>query len=304
MKRLMSVIALLAVLCAAFGAAGESFPVTIEDIMAANTGEAVLARHRNGAEHLITEDGSRVIYVDGVNRYEHFLPRVGAGADTEYEILLTADGAVMYDAGYKMYYCVVNVGLGYERKYTPDDEQNGTLAYSPEATALETVVDVEDLGDSLRVTTETEAGKLNALSYGLPDDGVYVVEYTVDKNTLEILGTHEYVRRADGKREQEMEQKLMYDISPTDDILTMIQAADAVVNSEPKRTLTFITDPGSDTEKITKVTRAAGVFVTWWADEKGYEAYADPEGKTPWQDDYTGDQTVYLINPMRSGVSL
>ena len=40
MKRLMSVIALLAVLCAAFGAAGESFPVTIEDIMAANTGDS------------------------------------------------------------------------------------------------------------------------------------------------------------------------------------------------------------------------------------------------------------------------
>ena len=304
MKKLMSVIVLCAVLFALAGASGESITVTIEDIMAANTGEAVLARHKNGAEYMISEDGSRVLYVDGTIRYEHYLPRVGASADDEYEIIMNADTSVIYNAAYDMYYCMINVGLGYERRYTPSDEQNGTLAYTPEATALETVVDVKDNGDTLTVTTETAAALLNELSYGLPGDSIYVVEYTVDRDTLEIMGTVEYVLRADGNKEQQLEQTLMYDISPTKDVETMSKALDAILYSEPRRTLTFVVDPGAETEKTTSVTFATGVYVTWWADEKGYEAYADPAGKTPWQDDFMSDQTVYLINPMKSGVSL
>ena len=304
MKKVLSVIILCAVLFVSLGASGESITVTIGDIMAANTGEAVLARHENGAEYMISEDGSRVLYVDGTIRYEHYLPKVGAGTDDEYEIMMNADTAVIYSASYDMYYCMVNVGLGYERRYTPADEHNGTLAYSPDATALERVVDVKDNGDTLTVTTETAAAPLNELGYGLPEDGIYVVEYTVDRDTLEIKGTVEYVLRADGKKEQQLEQTLMYDISPTKDVETMSKAMDAILNSEPKRTLTFVVDPGAETEKTTAVTFAAGVYVTWWADEKGYEAYSDPAGKTPWQDDFMSDQTVYLINPIKSGVTL
>ena len=78
---------------------------------------------------------------------------------------------------------------------------------------------------------------------------------------------------------------------------------DLILKEQPQRTLTFIVDPGTQDEKTTEIVVASGVYVTYWVDEKGYEAFADRDGKTPWEDDYMTDQVIYLINPIKNGVA-
>ncbi len=304
-KKIIGFILAALILCGLFTAAGAEEQITIQDIMAANTMEAILTRHGNAAQHAVTDEGSLVLYMDKDIRYQHFVPKTDADGD-EYEVIMSGGATVEYEPRYDVYYYVANVGLGYDRVYTPGDEHFGSPAYDPEATALETVVDVKEEDGALVVTTETPAALLNEMDRGIdyPEDGVYVVEYTLDKETLEILGTVEYLRRASGEKEENTQQTLMYDIAPTDDITTMTKALDVITNGKPQRTVTFILRPGAADEKKTEVTLASGIYVFFWADGKGYETFADPEGLTPWEDNLLDDQVVYLINPLLNNVTL
>ncbi len=309
-KKLFALILALLLLPVWCGAAEEGNSIKIDDIMAANTMEAVLSRHNNAALHIITDSGTILVYADREIRYQCYLQKVGASTAGDTELLMTSEHSAYWIIGryqgqtYDLFYYMANVGLSYDHVYTPDNPQTATLAYDPEATGLETVTDVEEKDGALIVTTFVTGEDLKTIDDSYPADAKYIVHYTLDPGTLEILGTEEYLEAADGTRSHQAEQKLLYDVGKTDDVSSMEEALEYFLTEKPQRMVTFVVDPGTEQERTYQVTGCQGVPVMYWDDSDNYEAYADPLGEKEAEDDLVSDITFYLINPFNTGVAL
>ncbi len=284
---------------------------TYEDLLQANSWEAVSSRHKSWRMELYTADemaarafGSRSIitYCDPDFTYIES-DQSNLGKDTDYtkELYTKAGNYFWYGKGSDgeetTYYCWYAMGEDEKKNYIYDNDNFHLVADGSEWG--ETLVSARDNGDGTVTAVTCMPAENDAFDSGIPEEwkgGTEVFQYLLDAETLEVREMGNSIVSDRGEFVY-FKQPVFFDEPVPESSADLRAFAEKVEAPEPEtpKTITVIYDPGTPEEETFSKTVDASCPV-WLNIRSGYELYDDPEGKTPWtESDGMSDVLYYAI---------
>lgn len=253
-------IILLCLLCLLLGGCGAQTPpdISLEDVFAANTTEAILSRYKSF--NLVADGSIRSrFYAD----HEMYLVEKG---DT-YRELVGDDYLFVWEEG-EYYGYILADGGAYRESFE-------SMVLLPDMTT-ETVIDITSGRDGIVLTTQsnsevTKKHLENSFGMEYKSGDCFEWVYTLDPSDLTL--THFAMRlvHADGTDELNTELQLEYDVDRPDWAQEMI---DRCLPENDVRTLTVVLDPNTGKEQVyTRSVRKGDSFYVVLPE--GYVLYTD-----------------------------
>ncbi len=285
---------------------------TFEELVNANTREATLSRHQNSLSVLTpADDGNGGIQAFSFGFNKHTLYCEPDYVYTERDVTGLWEGQEYYD---ELYTKAGN--LFFRDRFLNGDEVPYYTWYPTEDASpfygvdyFSVLADGSDAGEKLVSTRDNGDGTLTAITC-MPFDeddaavnapseftgGTEVYEYTVDADTLELLGIKATLVSESGKFDFS-EETVVYDAEAPEKFASL---RDVAVNEETKEpenpyTTTLVFDPGTPEEKTYTKKLDSSCRIGFYL-PNGYSLYEDPEGKIPLVPDKNRrDFTYYAI---------
>ena len=289
--------------------------LTMKEFMDANSTKSLLARHSSVALLQTLNDGQNAVWVNSEYRYTaRRQDKTVRSGDSEYlatdQYLLLLSYVRFADGVFPIPALLLDIGLGDSPLYDLEAGYGTDLLYDTETTAKEEVQSVVEQDGRVVMTTRLTGQDFKDAWEGDFEEGCYAeLVYTLDAETLELLEDVEKVMAPDGhplaedrqyKRSDvtvETGQRALYDVPMPDEVNAMLKMLDAYLNGpeEERRTVTFILDPGTSTERRFTTTGAKGYGIAVYGGGYEYDLYTDAAMTQEAQpDDYISDRIYYV----------
>ena len=207
--------------------------VTMQQILDANSNEALLEKSDRILITRTTSDGEIIVY-----RTADFRGHTNDGV--YYEGYLEGHYYCCYDG---VYFAAVNC---YDAPFNPLEE---SIAFDEELSLEETILETETDGSNLRVKTsappENSQATLEKLGIAYTEGDSVTYEYLLDAETLLLLEDTMTITHADGSLLEERKTTLTLDAEMPE----IIQQLYDRLTSEDYLDVTIVLDPGTDAEK-------------------------------------------------------
>lgn len=243
--------------------AEEAVPeLTMEQIVEANMSANLLKNYDSYQVSLSSSSMEFSIYADAEIFY--------SATDTaEYLNCSNSEYTNLFDGEYVKY---MYVGL----EVLPLPEQENSVM-SVESTLKEEIQEIKKDGEKLIVTTKlsaddyAEIAKASELEF---EEGDYsTVEYTLDAETYALLNATEKVIHKDGSEGEVLKSEVTYNAEKPENVQALYNRA---YPTENFRTLTIITNPGTDQEKEYKEIVTKGDPLAVYLPDETWKLYTDP----------------------------